>query len=406
MKKIIDNRVTWLLFGLCWAVYFISYIGRINYPAAMPAMIESGWLTMAQAGSLTTAFLICYGGGQFINGFLGDRFKPENLIFAGLGLSAAANFLVPHAPGFGFAIVFWAVNGYVLSMIWPPIIRIFAEMFDEKTMVKCGIHITSSMALGALSAYLLASLLIRLLGWQAVFYVAAVLLLCMGIVWRGVFAYIKKHRENHGVTQPAADPQPGSFAKPGAAIGIGVIVFLTPIFIHGAVKDGMSSWVPVYMVQIFEVPAYTAALVVSVLPIFNLSGAYAAGFLLKRWGKSELACAAVFFAISLAGLMGVILFGTAHILLTAVFFAITTASIMAVNVLMINIVPLRFHSVGRSATVTGMFNATAYAGSAIAAIGIGWIAGGFGWGVVMVCFAVLVAAAGVMCAITGRRRLM
>jgi len=413
IKKIIDSRTIWLLFGLCWAVYFISYIGRMNYSAAMPDIISSGWLTITQAGSLSTVFFICYAGGQFINGFLGDRIKPENLVFAGLSLSAVANMLIPFAPGYAFALLFWAINGYVLSMLWPPIIRIFADMLDERTMVKCGIHITSSMAAGSLCAYLLASVMIRLLGWRAMFFAASVLLFITSIVWRLVFARIKKRREKYGVTYTLAASEPEKDSKPASSqsgfirylLGSGIFVLLLPVAIHGAIKDGVTAWIPTMLAQTFTVPAYTAVLAVSILPIFNLSGAYMAGFVLKRWIKNEILCAAFFFLTALMGIAGIILAGSINILLTVVFFSVITASILAVNVLMINLVPLRFHLMGRTATVSGMFNAAAYVGSATAAAGIGWIVSGFGWNVVMPCFAVLVIAAGIICVVGGRVKL-
>ena len=413
-KKIVDNRTIWLLFGLCWSVYFISYIGRMNYSAAMPDIIGSGRLTMQQAGSLSTAFFICYAAGQLVNGFLADRTKPENLIFAGLGLSALANMFMPLVPSYISALGLWAVNGYALSMLWPPIIRIFADMFDGRTMIKCGVHITSSMAAGSLCAYLLASVLIRFFGWQAVFFVASCLLVTIGVVWHLVFAYVKRRREEYGVTQTADEliqkeniTSPANHKKNFTKylLGSGIFILLLPVAIHGAIKDGVTAWIPTMLTQTFAAPAYMAVLTASVLPIVNLSGAYMANYLFKRWIKNEILCAAVFFAMALAGIVGIILVGSVNILLTTMLFSVITASILAINVLMINLVPLRFHQMRRTATISGLFNAVAYVGSAITAAGIGWLVSGFSRNVVMACFAVLVIGAGAVCLFGGRIRL-
>ena len=310
-KKIIDNRTIWLLFGLCWFVYFISYIGRMNYSAAMPDMIASFWLTMQQAGSLSTAFFVCYAAGQFINGLLADQTKPENLIFIGLGLSSFVNFFMPLAPSYFFALALWALNGYALSMLWPSIIRIIADMFEARTMIKCGVHIASSMAAGSLSAYLLASLLIRFIGWQAVFFVAFVLLLTICIIWHILFKNIKKRREKYGVTQLAEQEKiisPATVHKKNFTkylFGSGIFILLLPVAVHGAIKDGVTAWIPTMLTQTFAAPAYAAVLAVSLLPIVNLSGAYMANYLFK-WVKNEILCASVFFTLALVGISGII----------------------------------------------------------------------------------------------------
>jgi len=409
-KKIVDNKSIWLLFGVCWVAYFISYVGRINYSAAMPYIIGGGSLSMTQAGSLSTAFFLCYGGGQLINGMLGDRFKPERLVFIGLGLSAVANFLMGVGFGYAFVLIFWAINGYVLSMLWPPIIRIFADMLEERTMVRCCVHITSSMAAGSLCAYLLASLVIRFWGWQAVFFMAAVMLLCMCAAWWAVFSVIKKRRDLLGVT-PAPKPEKSSDAKSRGGgfirylFGSGILIFLLPVIIHGAMKDGITAWVPTMLAQTFDVPGSMAVLATAVLPLANLSGAYMAGWAFKRWIKNEILCAAAFFAMALASLVAILLVGSVNILLTVSLLAVITASMLAINVLMINFVPLRFHGMGRTATVSGMFNATAYIGSAVTTAGIGWVVSGFGWDMAMVTFAVITVFAIAMCLFGGRVKL-
>ena len=38
-KKISDEKMAFLLFALCWAAYFTSYIGRLNYSSAMTAIL-------------------------------------------------------------------------------------------------------------------------------------------------------------------------------------------------------------------------------------------------------------------------------------------------------------------------------------------------------------------------------
>ena len=68
----------------CWVAYFSSYLGRLNYSSAMSSIMDDGVLTLSQAGLISMIYFFAYGGGQFCNGILGDKLKPELMIFAGL----------------------------------------------------------------------------------------------------------------------------------------------------------------------------------------------------------------------------------------------------------------------------------------------------------------------------------
>lgn len=407
VKKILDVRMTWLLFCLCWLVYFSSYIGRLNYSSTMPDMIQAGWIGLSQAGSVSTVFFICYAAGQLINGLLGDRFNPGTMVLTGLGTSAIANVLMPLAPGYGYVLLCWAVNGYALSMLWPPIVRIFADMLDEGSMVKCCVHLTSSTVAGHFGAYLLSALFIRFFGWKAVFYSAAVLLAAVAVLWWFLFRRIENYRRENGVTENVP-VIPGS-KEPGKGLitllmGTGLLVFLGPVMVHGALKDGITAWIPTLLAQSFAVSSSKAVLVSTLLPVINLSGAYAARFVFQKWIKNESLCAAFFFGTALVGLGGLMGLGSVHILLSVVFLSVVTSSMLAVNTLLISLLPLRFRRIGRAATITGFFNAAAYLGSAGTTAGIGWMVGGFGWSAAIIGMAGLALLAFLICLAGGRVR--
>lgn len=177
MRRIESPKVARLLFLLCWFAYFTSYIGRLNYSSAMTEMIQGTILTKSQAGfiSMCTFFL---GIGQLCNGILGDKFHPGKMIFTGLAIAAGANLCMGFAGGFQVMAVIWGINGYAQAMIWPPIIRIFAEMVSREQKMKFCVDIVSSQVLGTLASYLLAAGVMWLIGWRAVFGAAAI---CLGV---------------------------------------------------------------------------------------------------------------------------------------------------------------------------------------------------------------------------------
>ena len=171
------------LFLLCWGAYFTSYIGRLNYSSAMSVMVEENIMTFSQAGLVSMIYFLTYGIGQICNGILGDHLKPRNMIFAGLFFSGTANLLMGTAGGFLMMVVLWGINGYAQSMIWPPMIRIFAQKYSEEMRMKCSVDIASSMAAGTLMSYFLSGCAIKLGGWRGVFVMACGLLLFFSVVW-------------------------------------------------------------------------------------------------------------------------------------------------------------------------------------------------------------------------------
>lgn len=155
MRRIESPKVARLLFLLCWFAYFTSYIGRLNYSSAMTEMIQGTILTKSQAGFISMVYFFAYGIGQLCNGILGDKFHPGKMIFTGLAIAAGANLCMGFAGGFQVMAVIWGINGYAQAMIWPPIIRIFAEMVSREQKMKFCVDIVSSQVLGTLASYLL-----------------------------------------------------------------------------------------------------------------------------------------------------------------------------------------------------------------------------------------------------------
>ena len=188
--KLKNNKMAFYLFLLCWLAYFTSYIGRLNFSSSMTAMIEEQVLAESQAGFISMVYFFAYGIGQMCNGLLGDRFHPGRMIFIGLAAAAVANLIMGFVDSFFLMALVWGINGYVQSMIWPPIIRIFAEMLQELQKVRYCIHIVSSQVAGTLGAYLLAAAVMWLAGWKAVFGTAALCLGVMAAVWFPVLAVL------------------------------------------------------------------------------------------------------------------------------------------------------------------------------------------------------------------------
>lgn len=403
-KKITDKKMIYLLFGLCWVVYFATYIGRLNYSSAMTAIIGESVLTKTQAGCISMAFFFCYGAGQLINGILGDKFSSRKMIFVGLFVSALANFSMSFFTSYAAMVVFWGINGYVQAMIWPPIIRIFSDMLHTQTRIKCCINITSSMALGTIAAYLLSAGMISLLGWKSVFWAAAIILGVLAFVWDIGFRKVEQFSAEFGETADEDDiiSSSATLKKPSVPlvkllISSGLIFILIPVIVHGVLKDGVTAWVPTYISETFTTTPQLSILVTIVLPIVNLTGAYAANFVNTKIFKNELKTSVLFFLIASMALLGLWQIGNVSMALSIALLAIITSSMLAVNTIFVNLIPLKFSSIGRASTVSGFLNSTAYLGAAISTFTIGVMVERKGWDFTILSWLIITVAACVIC---------
>ena len=151
------------LFLLSWMAYAAAYVGRYNYSAVMSAITAEGTLTLSAAGAVSTGYFVCYAAGQILCGMLSQKCSPFGMIPVGLALSAGCNFGMALAPAAMPAL--WAANGLFQAMVWPPIVRLFAECMPLTQQDSACVSINSTTPAGTLGAYALSAAALALAGW-------------------------------------------------------------------------------------------------------------------------------------------------------------------------------------------------------------------------------------------------
>ena len=272
------------LFLLSWVAYAAAYVGRYNYSAVMSAITAEGTLTLSAAGAVSTGYFVCYAAGQILCGILSQKASPFGMIPLGLVLSAGCNFGMGVAPA-GAMPVLWAANGLFQAMVWPPIVRLFAECMPFEQQDSACVSINSTTLAGTLGAYALSAAALALAGWRMAFWTCGVLMLAAAVLWTVGSAPLR--RAAGSASAKAAPESPAARkAGPGAArrmlpalFAAGLVWLVVPAMLHGGLKDGVTSWVPSMIQSNFGAsPAFSAA-VSMVLPLVNLTGAYLAGWL-------------------------------------------------------------------------------------------------------------------------------
>jgi OPA family glycerol-3-phosphate transporter-like MFS transporter len=379
----------------------------------MSEMVRVGFLTKPQAGMIGTGFFLCYGIGQLVSGFLGDRIPSKWMCFAGIAASSVINLGMVFSESGLEMLWLWCINGFAQSLTWAPIIKILSERLSASQCRKASVTMTTTVAAGTISAYTLAALMIWVADWRSVFMVSSLIVGSISVLWLVMIGRIEKAADaNSDDTEMSNDTIDAlnlesedrtKITMPTAEniwvilLARGIYPVMLCIVLQGILKDGIMTWVPTYISEIYHLGSVTSILASTLLPILNLGGVYAAFFLNTRYLKNEIKTSGVCFVITACSILVLILFGRAHVIVAIAALSVTTSGMMGVNTMLISLLPLHFAKLGKVSTVTGILNSCAYAGSALSSYGIGSIAQSFSWGVVIsICFLIAITG-GVIC---------
>lgn len=376
-----SEKYSRLIFIACFAVYTASYIGRINFSSALPAIIGEGFFTKSEAGIIGSAFFIIYGAFQIINGILGDKLSPFKMITAGTFLSAVANALMTFCTTNFQMTMVWGFNGFALSLLWVAIIKILANIINDDMRGKACLNISATLPAGTILAYLLSSLSIRFFNWKFVFYIPAIILFLVCIFFTISAFIIKPHITERKINTPDVSQKRNS--KAGIfplLLMAGIFILLPADAIHGAVKEGITTWVPTMITEVYETaPAFSVFLSI-LLPVINISGAYITTPIYNKvFKKDELKTGAAILLFALIPLSLLIFMEKFSVITSVILLAITTTCFYSYNYMIITLVPMHFSYCGKTSTITGIMNATAYVGCAVASYGFGVISDKIGW---------------------------
>lgn len=402
-----------ILFLLCWISYFSTYIGRQNYSAVMAEIIASeGYLNQA-CGMVGTGFFICYGAGQLVSGFLGDRISPKWMIFTGLTGSAIANGIMSllHSPQ--SMTIAWCINGLFQSMTWSPILRVFAEYLPAKEQKNACVNIATTYPAAVFLTYPLSSLMIYLWGWRSMFIFTCTFIGLVAVLWLCLFSFLEKklefqRQQNHKelLSESSTTSEKSSSHSIPVCLVIAIFFICGSLIVQGALRDGVTSWVPSYLSNTYHVRTSVAIFATTLLPAINLLGVYAANFIFRKWKKNKIQTSTILFAGSLIFLACLILTEGIHLVLSLIFFSLVTSCMMGINLMLVSFIPTNFLKWGRVSTVSGILNSTVYIGSSISTFGLGVVADLFGWSI-LIRFLCLFAAMGLvfcLCAIPGWKK--
>lgn len=365
---------------LCALVYFCSYLTRLGYVAVMVEMIAAEGFTRAGASAAVTALFISYGTGQVLSGFLGDRLVPHKMIFCGMTVSSFMNLLIPLCPNTLIMTAVWCINGFAQAMMWPPLVRIMAELLSEDDYKVAVTRVNWGSSMGTVVIYILAPLCITLSGWRLIFRITALMAFSMALIWIKCYPPLDR-RLRHGnvptVRVGVVSSQPEQHLTAGDFTLLGIM--MAAIVMQGILRDGINTWMPSYISEGFGLGSSIAILTSVVLPLFTMAVFQITSWLNRKVIRNELACAAAIFGTGTVAMAVLMTIGADSLVLTVVSLTLGCGCMHGVNQILICNVPRFFQNTGKISLISGVLNSCTYVGSALSTYGLALVTDAFGW---------------------------
>ncbi len=352
--------------GLFALTYLVSYLARVNLGAVVVQMELTSGMSRAQLSAAITGGFALYGVGQLLSGLAGDRISPKALVLGGLAVTGLMNFVLPLCRKGWVLILVWSINGLAQAFLWPPMVRLMAQLLPGSLYRRGVVAVTCASCLGTALVYLAAPTLLALGGYPAVFLACGLCVLATVALWAVRCPDLP----------PAGKKAGGEPLR--ALVGPGFWMLLGAVALQGLLRDGVTTWMPAYVRDAFGLEENAAILSGALLPALGALGYVGTGWLSEKF-KNPVACAAwLFGAGAAAGALLWLTFGRWPGL-TVVLTALLVGCMHGVNLLLVSILPGFFGKSGRVATLSGIINGFTYLGSACAGSGFAALAAALGW---------------------------
>ncbi len=386
MLKKRSNQITarGRLILLCWLVYALSYVGKVNYSANVNQIMSFYNVSHANAGLATTFFFFSYAVGQIIHGLFSKKYNLKWVIFLSLIMSGSINLVVGISTNFKVVKYLWLINGFVLSMLWPSLIRTLSENLSKKDMARASKVMGTTVATGTFAIYLASALLVNI-NFKLSFFVPATVLVLIAVLW--IFAFdkvsttAKEEADNIEIEEEkSVGVKNEPFNKSLLFLSIGMLAFYG--IATNLIKEGLTTWVPSILKEQYNLGESLSIALTLALPVVAIFGNLFVIELNKAIKDYVLLAASLFLFSGI--IMGIIIGGLSlnQFTITLAGFALVSFFTAGSNSLITGIFPLFMKGKVDSGKIAGILNAFCCLGSTLSAYGLGEIADNYGWDMV------------------------
>lgn len=373
----------WKLVILSGILYFFCQICRTDLSACMVDLLPDLGIAKDAMGLAITAGYIAYAVGMSINSLLTDRTNPRLMICAAMFCCAATHLGIRLLPYLPVMIVLWCINGYAQSAVWPSLVRLTADNLPAEQQESALRIVSLFQHAGSLSCFLIVPAELALGGWRTAMSVTAAACLTLGFVWFLMRELCTAPQTAQTQKNQAAKLN-WQFFRRGR-----LFYFMGVACLTGMIRDGLTSWAPVYFSEEFSLNATLSLILSAVLPAAKILALAVHPAVQKKIPKTRtqlivfyVGCAAAACIVLLANLAG-------WTLAAAGFMAVMLCLMVCTDLSFTISIPIQFGSVGRSATVSGILDCMLYLGAAISSYLFALLAQWGGWTATIVSWIVI-----------------
>jgi len=389
MERLQDRKQVNNLIVLFTLTYMISYITRINFGAIISEMERATKISRSLLSMSLTGSFITYGTGQIISGIMGDKISPKKLVSLGFVITIVMNLLIPVCTGPYMMLAVWCINGFAQSFMWPPLVKLMTSLLSDADYNRASLKVSWGSSFGTIFVYLASPLLISVAGWKFVFFFCAAMGLIMLIVW---------NRFSRDVSVKSEKKEKVSGDSSVSVIFSPVILcVMLAIVLQGMLRDGVTTWMPSYISETYNLSSVISILTGVILPIFSIISFLAASKLYEKKFTNPLVCTGVIFALGTASALGLYVSNGNSAALSVVLSALLTGCMHGVNLILICMIPVYFKKYGNVSTVSGILNSCTYVGSAASTYGVALLSEIYGWKFTLLIWTLIALAGTIAC---------
>jgi len=365
------------IFLICYAAYLFIYVARLNLSMAAPGLKAAAVLSMEQIGMLGSVFSVVYACGRLFSGILSDRCAPWKMISLGLVLCGISNICFGMFPPFGAIVLLWGVNAFAQSMLWGSVLRILSAIYPETIAQKRASYMATAVAAGNLVGILLNTGLINRFGTAWAFLVPGGITLVLSLL-----VAVNTCR----VQPPVAESSSHGFSR--LLKKRHVQKMLLPALIHGVLKDNISLWMTVYIMDTFGVDLEQSSGYVLLIPAVGFLARILAPELYRLTGERDRPLLLWGFGASVGGAL-LLIFGASSAWLAILYLSLVYMAVSVMNGCFLSFFPMRFAGEGYVASVSGIMDFATYLGTGISSMIFGILIEGYGYGAMFASWGVL-----------------
>ena len=177
-----------------------------------------------------------------------------------------------------------------------------------------------------------------------------------------------------------------------------MLSIMMAIILQGMLRDGVTTWMPSYISETYNLSSTTSILTGVIMPIFGIACSRLAMIVYRKMPMNPILCAGIFFGVGSVAALGINVLTGSSAAASVGLTAVLTGCMHGVNLMLISMLPPFFQKKGNISFISGLLNSFVYIGSAISTYGIALISESQGWGMTVFLWMLIAVAGTIICA--------